>query len=1031
MYKRGKSGSEKRKRQREKQCSRELMMAKIPKLQDLFKPKNEKSDDMNQTESFFCTSSGISTQEINDVIVSDVREQEKDDTLPATSMQLDKNESNSNEESLKSETEVCNIDRNDPATWIINESTVEYICMNGYDQNIEGDFSKSSEIYSTSYNENVKRSCSKNIFLRRKLNGERVTRKWLVYSPSTGKLFCVPCKLFSNYSSNESKFAKDGFCDWKNVTTRVSEHENTSQHRTSCFKLSARGKSSQRIDHHICEQIEEEKKYWREVLKRVVATVQMLTARGLAFKGTNQSLGSPENGNFLGCIELIAQFDPFLASHLSEYGNRGKGNVSYLSANICDEFIQLMADEVMNVIIGEIKMAKYFSISVDSTPDISHFDQLTFIIRYVQLNGIPTERFICFIQNVGHKSESITDCILSFLAEKNINIKFCRGQSYDNASNMSGVYTGVQARIKEVNPLAQYVPCSAHSLNLVGTCAAESCPEAVNYFSLLQELYNFFSASTHRWEILDEHLKQNCRSTSLKNLSKTRWSARADACRSLAISYREIYNALNTIGNDVKEKSMARVEANNLAKKLDRLETALMTTIWSNILKRFDQTNKKLQSSDIDIDNVVHLYNSLSNYILSMRDDFRIYEEAAKDISTTTETRYEKDFKRKKVMNKKNEDRTSSEDAALAMDGSQYFKTNTFYVIVDTLWAELERRGAAYRNLDKKFSFLTKLDLNTELIRTCAKTLINIYNEDLEPEFEEECIHLKEYLNTLEKVSLTFRNLWDLLKDSDIRQGDPDIQTSSVASPIFKVIPKITVHNVTILKPSIEAQPSNNGGVEIHQLQGEHLKTPSIDAQTSKGDLETSPLDSRNVFDMTNSEIEQLATFMGHTVDVHSKVYRLPDDVYQTAKIAKLLMLMERGDAGKYKGKSLEDIDINMDEEIGLQEDMSANNCLDGSDDEVDLSHEIADSEVFHDEPLLPKPSTPSKYKPKRVLVPWTTQQKKIVLDFFKNHIKHNRPPKRNECEELLTKYPDLLSNKSWTKIKVFVQNVYTKKSQY
>lgn len=54
---------------------------------------------------------------------------------------------------------------------------------------------------------------------------------------------------------------------------------------------------------------------------------------------------------------------------------------------------------------------------------------------------------------------------------------------------------------------------------------------------------------------------------------------------------------------------------------------------------------------------------------------------------------------------------------------------------------------------------------------------------------------------------------------------------------------------------------------------------------------------------MSNNDIEQLATFMGHTLGVHSKVYRLPDDVYQTAKIAKILMLMERGDAGKYKEK--------------------------------------------------------------------------------------------------------------------------------
>lgn len=67
---------------------------------------------------------------------------------------------------------------------------------------------------------------------------------------------------------------------------------------------------------------------------------------------------------------------------------------------------------------------------------------------------------------------------------------------------------------------------------------------------------------------------------------------------------------------------------------------------------------------------------------------------------------------------------------------------------------------------------------------------------------------------------------------------------------------------------------------------------------------------------MTESELEQLATFMGHTLSVHKDSYRLPSDVYQTAKISKLLMLMEDGRDDKYKEKTLDDIDLNLDEEV-------------------------------------------------------------------------------------------------------------------
>ena len=64
------------------------------------------------------------------------------------------------------------------------------------------------------------------------------------------------------------------------------------------------------------------------------------------------------------------------------------------------------------------------------------------------------------------------------------------------------------------------------------------------------------------------------------------------------------------------------------------------------------------------------------------------------------------------------------------------------------------------------------------------------------------------------------------------------------------------------------------------------------------------------LFNLSDGEIEQLATFIGHTPGVHRSSYRLPDDVYQTAKISKLLMVMERGEANNYEGKSIKDIEI-------------------------------------------------------------------------------------------------------------------------
>jgi hypothetical protein len=91
-------------------------------------------------------------------------------------------------------------------------------------------------------------------------------------------------------------------------------------------------------------------------------------------------------------------------------------NLTYLSLNIFEQFITVMADQVFTVIVEEIQKAKYFSIIVDSTPDISHVDQLSFVVRYIKNDGTPIERFMCFLNNSGHKSEELTDEILTTLS---------------------------------------------------------------------------------------------------------------------------------------------------------------------------------------------------------------------------------------------------------------------------------------------------------------------------------------------------------------------------------------------------------------------------------------------------------------------------------------------------------------------------------------------------------------------------------------------------------------------------------------
>ena len=105
----------------------------------------------------------------------------------------------------------------------------------------------------------------------------------------------------------------------------------------------------------------------------------------------------------------------------------------------------------------------------------------------------PKERFLTFISNCVHTGAEIANTLIKFLNTHEIDIGDCRGQSYDNAANMSGKYKEMQALILEKNHLSVFVPCCGNSLNLVGKAAANSCAGALFTFSISYKTCTYFS----------------------------------------------------------------------------------------------------------------------------------------------------------------------------------------------------------------------------------------------------------------------------------------------------------------------------------------------------------------------------------------------------------------------------------------------------------------------------------------------------------------------------------------------------------
>lgn len=64
----------------------------------------------------------------------------------------------------------------------------------------------------------------------------------------------------------------------------------------------------------------------------------------------------------------------------------------------------------------------------------------------------------------------------------------------------------------------------------------------------------------------------------------------------------------------------------------------------------------------------------------------------------------------------------------------------------------------------------------------------------------------------------------------------------------------------------------------------------------------------------------------------------------------------------------------------------------------------------------------------KRVLVPWTVEQKRITESYFKTHIMKKIAPKKHEIMNLIETNPGIFDNKTYSTIKVYVYNKYKDK---
>uniref|UniRef100_A0A7N0U510 TTF-type domain-containing protein n=1 Tax=Kalanchoe fedtschenkoi TaxID=63787 RepID=A0A7N0U510_KALFE len=492
----------------------------------------------------------------------------------------------------------------------------------------------------------IGRRFSSDLYTRILDNGEKQDREWLVYSKELDKVFCFCCKIFKK-GYVKGGLVNEGYEDWSHIGTRLQEHEVGMEHKKKLGYL-------------------------------------FLAKHSIAFRGTKERLYENNNGNFLGLIEMLAEFDPVMQEHVRRITSDDI-HFHYLGHNIQNELIYLIASSIKSEIIKKVRQAKYFSVILDCTPEISHQEQMSMILRFVDLSSssvVIEESFLGFINVNDTTGQGLFDVLLHELKLLDLDVDNVRGQGYDNGSNMKGRHQGVQKKLLDVKPRAFYTPCGSHSLNLMLCDMANTCSKVRDFFGVIQRIYTIFANSTKRWQILKDNVKE----LTLKSLSSTRWESRVDSVKAIRFQIGDVREALLQVSendNDSKIKSEAKSLAEN---ELGDFEFIVAIIIWYDVLSSVNVDSKSLQSVDMLIDVAIEKIEGLIAFFKEFREiGFSNTIEEAKKIANELDIDpifpHRRQIRRKKILDENSHD----ESLTASQSPEDAFRVNYFLYIAPIL----------------------------------------------------------------------------------------------------------------------------------------------------------------------------------------------------------------------------------------------------------------------------------------------------------------------------------------------------------
>ena len=201
---------------------------------------------------------------------------------------------------------------------------------------------------------------------------------WITVCSLQFRVFCWICcsakqqGLLTNLSSM-SPFISNGFANWKKALQRFSEHERSNIHREAVEKVAMKS-STVHIGAQLSSIKATEMAFNRNMLLKVLSCIRYLGRQGLALRGHDEIIESFD-GNLYQLLLLEAARDDKMKAWIDKK--------QYLSPVITNKMINIMGLTVLEKILTDIKTSNWYTIIVDEATDISHTEQMSLSIRWV------------------------------------------------------------------------------------------------------------------------------------------------------------------------------------------------------------------------------------------------------------------------------------------------------------------------------------------------------------------------------------------------------------------------------------------------------------------------------------------------------------------------------------------------------------------------------------------------------------------------------------------------------------------------